>query len=132
MDQFVVYRLVLFSLLIFFFSLQYDIQFEFWCLVRVVPQQGSLWGLPWFYVDGAHVEPSLFEVLDSCDKDVFPKVNSLLWVILTLSVTRCIVECLFKVNRVKWSSRASMLTGWLNSLSPLSVERAYRNLTLPK
>ncbi len=42
---------------------------------------------------------SLVEVLDSCDKDVFPKVNSLVQVMLMLSVTSCPI------------SRILMLTG---------------------
>ncbi len=40
-------------------------------------------------VDGGHADPSLVKVLDSVTR------NSLLWVILTLSVMSCNVERLF-------------------------------------
>jgi len=43
-------------------------------------------------VDGDHLYPSLIEVLDSCDEDVFPNMNS---VLITLPVTSCSVERLF-------------------------------------
>lgn len=57
-------------------------------------------------VDGGHLYPFLIEVLDSCDKDVFPNMNSLLRVLITLPVTSCSVERLFPtVNRIKSSNR---------------------------
>ncbi|ROL48817.1 hypothetical protein DPX16_22336 [Anabarilius grahami] len=74
-------------------------------------------------VDGGHLYPSLIEVLDSCEKDVFPNMNSLLRVLITLPVTSCSVERLFSaVNRIKSSNRATMLTERLNSLSLLTFE----------
>lgn len=75
-------------------------------------------------VDGGHLYPSLIEVLDSCEKDVFPNMNSLLRVLITLPVTSCSVERLFSaVNRIKSSNRATMLTERLNSLSLLMFEQ---------
>ncbi len=82
----------------------------------------------WKAVDGGHAGSSIVEVLDLCDQDVFLKVYSrvkctrVMWV--TLSVTNCTIKRLFStVHRIKSSSRVSMLTGWLNSLSLLSIER---------
>ncbi|CAL9692726.1 unnamed protein product [Knipowitschia caucasica] len=67
--------------------------------------------------------PTLIEVLDSCPRDIFP-MNSLLRALLTLPMTTCTVERLFStVNRIKTSTRATMLTERLNSLSLLSFER---------
>ncbi|CAL9706626.1 unnamed protein product [Knipowitschia caucasica] len=68
--------------------------------------------------------PTLIEVLDSCPRDIFPVMNSLLRALLTLPMTTCTVERLFStVNRIKTSTRATMLTERLNSLSLLSFER---------
>lgn len=67
---------------------------------------------------------TLFEVLDACPRDIFPKMNGLLRALLTLPMTSCTVERLFSaVNRIKTCTRATMLTGRLNSLSLLSFEK---------
>uniref|UniRef100_A0A3B4VA62 TTF-type domain-containing protein n=1 Tax=Seriola dumerili TaxID=41447 RepID=A0A3B4VA62_SERDU len=72
--------------------------------------------------------PSLFEVLDACPRDIFPKMNGLLRALLTLPMTSCTVERLFSaVNRIKTCTRATMLTGRLNSLSLLSFEKELTN-----
>ena len=64
------------------------------------------------------------EVLDSCNKDVFPKINSLIRVLATLPVTSCSVERLFSVvNRVKSKIRTTMVTDRLNSISLLMFEK---------
>uniref|UniRef100_A0A3B4X175 TTF-type domain-containing protein n=1 Tax=Seriola lalandi dorsalis TaxID=1841481 RepID=A0A3B4X175_SERLL len=68
--------------------------------------------------------PSLFEVLDACPRDIFPKMNGLLRALLTLPMTSCTVERLFSaVKRIKTCTRVTMLTGRLNSLSLLSFEK---------
>ena len=75
-------------------------------------------------VDGGHEFPSIIEVLDSCDKDVFPNMNCLLRILISLPITSCSVERLFSVvNRIKATSRATMLTERLNSLSLLMFEK---------
>ena len=64
------------------------------------------------------------EVLDSCNKDVFPRINSLIHVLATLPVTSCSVERLFSVvNRVKSKIRTTMVTDRLNSISLLMFEK---------
>lgn len=58
------------------------------------------------------------------EEDVFPTINCLLRVLVTLPVTSCSVERLFSVvNRIKAISRATMLTDRLNSLSLLMFEK---------
>ena len=65
-------------------------------------------------VNGGHLYLSMIEVLDSCDKGVFPNTVSLLRVLITLPVTSCSMERLFStVSRIKSSSRATMVTGRL-------------------
>lgn len=68
--------------------------------------------------------PSLIEVLDVCPKEIFPNINGLLQILITLPITSCTVERLFStVNRVKAPVRSSMHTQRLNSLALLSFER---------
>ena len=62
-------------------------------------------------VDRGHQFLSIIEVLDSCDKDVFPNMNCLLHILISL------------VNRIKSTSRATMLTERLNSMSLLMFEK---------
>lgn len=75
-------------------------------------------------MDGGLRFSSIMEVLDACNKDVFPRINSLLRVLATLPITSCTVERLFSVvNRVKSKIRSTMVTGMLNSISLLMFER---------
>lgn len=68
--------------------------------------------------------PSLMEVLDCANADIFPNINQLLRVVVTLPMTSCSVERLFStVTRVKTSLRSSMTSVRLNNLSLLSFER---------
>lgn len=64
------------------------------------------------------------EVLDICAPDIFPNLNKLLRVIITLPMTSCSVERLFSTaGRIKTDLRASMSTTRLNNLAPLSFEK---------
>jgi hypothetical protein len=75
-------------------------------------------------MDGGLQFSSIMEVLDSCNKDVFPRINSLIRVLATLPVTSCSVERLFSVvNRVKSKIRTTMVTDRLNSISLLRFEK---------
>lgn len=68
--------------------------------------------------------PSLMEVLDICAPDIFPNLNKLLQVIITLPMTSCSVERLFSTaGRIKTDLRASMSTTRLNNLCLLSFEK---------
>ena len=75
-------------------------------------------------VDGGHQFPSIIEVLDSCNKDVFPNMNCLQRILITLPVTSCSVEYLFSVvNRIKSTSGATMLKERLNRIVLLMFEK---------
>ncbi|XP_034033315.1 zinc finger MYM-type protein 1-like [Thalassophryne amazonica] len=68
--------------------------------------------------------PSLMEVLDIRPADIFPNLNRVLQVILTLPITSCSVERLFStVGHIKNYLRSKMNTDRLNHLSLLSFER---------
>uniref|UniRef100_A0A3B3R0H2 DUF4371 domain-containing protein n=1 Tax=Paramormyrops kingsleyae TaxID=1676925 RepID=A0A3B3R0H2_9TELE len=68
--------------------------------------------------------PSLMEVLDICAPDIFPNLNKLLKVIITLPMTSCSVERLFSTaGRIKMDLRVSMSTTRLNNLCLLSFEK---------
>lgn len=55
--------------------------------------------------------PTVMEVLDSYPIDIFPNVNALLRVMVTLPMTTSTVERLFSVaNRIKTRLRSSMIT----------------------
>ena len=43
-------------------------------------------------VNGGHEFPSIIEVLDSCDKDVFPNMSGLLRILISLPVTSFVVQ----------------------------------------
>ena len=76
-------------------------------------------------VDGGHQCPSIIEVLDSCNKDVFPNMNCLQRILITLPVTSCSVEYLFSVvNRIKSTSGATMLKERLNRIVLFEKELA--------
>lgn len=67
--------------------------------------------------------PSIVEVFDCCNEDIFPNVQFFLKALITLPMTTCSVERLFSsVNRIKTASRSSMLTARLNSLRFLTFE----------
>ena len=75
-------------------------------------------------MDGGLQFSSIVEVLDSCNKDVFPRINNLIRVLETVPVTSCSVERLFSVvNRVKSKIRTTMVTDRLNSISLLMFEK---------
>uniref|UniRef100_A0A667Y2X2 TTF-type domain-containing protein n=1 Tax=Myripristis murdjan TaxID=586833 RepID=A0A667Y2X2_9TELE len=66
---------------------------------------------------------SLVEVMDICAPDIFPNLNNLLRIIVTLPMTSCSVERLFSTSgRIKTHLRTSMCTGRLNNLALLSFE----------
>lgn len=68
--------------------------------------------------------PSLMEVLDSCPQDIFPGVNALLRVILTLATTSCTAERIFSTTgRIHTRLRSSMGTSRLCHLTLLCHER---------
>lgn len=67
---------------------------------------------------------SIMSVLDSCPDDIFPNINSLLRIIVTLPMTSCSVERLFSTTtRIKNRLRTSMTSARLNHFSLLSFER---------
>lgn len=75
-------------------------------------------------VERGHCYPSVIEVLDSCNSDVFPNINRLLRAMITIPMTSCTVERLFSTTgRIKTCLRSSMITARLNNLSLLSFER---------
>lgn len=47
---------------------------------------------------------SIMSVLDSCTDDIFPNLNTMLRIIVTLPMTSCSVERLFSTTRIKKSS----------------------------
>uniref|UniRef100_A0A8C9YWK2 TTF-type domain-containing protein n=1 Tax=Sander lucioperca TaxID=283035 RepID=A0A8C9YWK2_SANLU len=72
--------------------------------------------------------PSLMEVLDICAPDIFPNINKLLQVIITLPMTSCSCERLFSTaGRTKTDLRAAMSTTRLNNLCLLSFEKELCN-----
>lgn len=67
---------------------------------------------------------SLMEVMDICAPDIFPNLNNLLRIIVTLPMTSCSVERLFSTSgRIKTHLRTSMCTGRVNNLALLSFEK---------
>uniref|UniRef100_A0A8C1TUJ4 HAT C-terminal dimerisation domain-containing protein n=1 Tax=Cyprinus carpio TaxID=7962 RepID=A0A8C1TUJ4_CYPCA len=68
--------------------------------------------------------PSLMEVLDICAPDIFPNLNKLFQVVITLPMTSCSVERLFSTaGRIKTDLRASMSTTHFKNLCLLSFEK---------
>lgn len=64
---------------------------------------------------------SLVDVTDSCSQDIFPNINKLLWIIMTLSMTSCTAEHVFFISgRIQSSLRSSMGTASLRHLAILS------------
>ena len=67
---------------------------------------------------------SIMSVLDSCPDDIFPYINSLLMIIVTLPMTSCSVERLFSTTtRIKHRLHTSVTRAQLNHFSLLSFER---------
>lgn len=67
---------------------------------------------------------SLIEVFDTCSEEHFPNLCLLIRILLTLPITACTKERICSsINKIKTSSRSTMLTAQLNPLSLLSFEK---------
>lgn len=67
---------------------------------------------------------SLIQLFDTCSEECFPNVHLLIRILLTLPITACTEDRICSsVNKIKTSSRSTMLTAQLNPLSLLSFEK---------
>lgn len=71
-----------------------------------------------------HSFNGLLEVMDNCDKNIFPSIYKMLQILITLPQTSCTVERMFStVKRVKTRLRSKMSTERLSNLTLLSMEK---------
>ena len=73
-------------------------------------------------------EPSLIEIFDKADEDIFANTHLLLKILITIPQTSVTVERLFSsVKRIKTRLRSKMHTARLSALALLSFEKEISN-----